>query len=631
VIDSRRRTTRGLQILRASGHDAMQKSPPSHAGDLVVVRGSRWRVADVRAYDGCALLTLHGVARPFDGRVRRVLSPFDRIEPVERPRRARFVGSRTWRRVCRAAIAADVPPGALTTAGTAAIELLPYQLEPALAIVRGCGTRLLLADEVGLGKTIQASLIAAELIARGSAERVIVLAPAGLRDQWVDELAIRFGIEGVRVDAGMLRRAAPGLPIGVNPWLTAPVAIASIDYVKRPEVLPAVAAVPWDLVVVDEAHTAAAESDRRAAAHALAARAPYVLLLTATPHSGDRELFESLCRVGAIGDAPLIVFRRTRAAIGIAARRRVHVVRVRATAEERRMHAQLQRYAAAVRAEHQSRGEAALLALGVLHKRMVSSSWSLAQSIERRLRTIVAADKSEQGEQLTLPLGDRWGEITDADQPPAWPAILGLADRDRERRLLTALLAAAHDAAAAETKLVYLTRLLGRAREPVVVFTEYRDTLLHVERAMSRPTAILHGGLRREERADVLRTFASTPGIVLLATDAAAEGLNLHHRCRMVVNLELPWNPSRLEQRIGRVDRIGQHRIVHAFHLVAAELGETAVLDRLRARIAVAAADLHASDPLGDGTHERAIARLVFTGDKRNGHDDGEPAGRCRG
>jgi len=604
----------------------MQKSPPLRAGDLVLVRGSRWRVADVRPYDGCAVVTLHGVVRPLNGRIRRVLSPFDRIEPVERPRRARFVGGRTWQRVCRSAIAAAVPAGGLSTASTAAIDLLPYQLEPALAIARGYGTRLLLADEVGLGKTVQAGLIASELIARGSVERAIVLAPAGLRDQWVEEFAVRFGLESVRVDGRVLRHTAAVLPIGVNPWLTAPVAIASIDYVKRPEVLPAVAAVPWDLVIVDEAHTAAAESDRRAAAHTLAARAPYVLLLTATPHSGDRELFESLCHVGAVGEAPLIVFRRTRAAIGMAARRRVHIVRITATAAERRMHAQLRRYAAAVRAEQgRPRGEVALLALGVLHKRMVSSAWSLAMSVERRLRAIAADDEAGGAEQLTLPLGDQWGELTDVDRPPVWPAALGLADRERERRLLQALLAAAQDASARETKLDYLTRLLRRTREPVVVFTEYRDTLLHVQSALPRPITILHGGLGREERADALRVFGSTPGIVLLATDAAAEGLNLHHRCRMVVNLELPWNPSRLEQRIGRVDRIGQQRIVHAFHLVAADLGETDVLDRLRARIVIAAADVHASDPLGDATHERAIARLVFTGDDDD-DDDGQPA-----
>src|SRR5690242_8870593 len=219
-------------MLRTSGRDAMQKSPLPRAGDLVLVRGSRWRVADVRAYDGCALVTLHGEVRPFRGRVRRVLSPLDRIEPFERPRRARFVNGRTWRRVCRSALAAATPPGGLATAARAAIDLLPYQLEPALAIVRGYGTRLLLADEVGLGKTIQAGLILAELIARGSVERAIVLAPAGLRDQWVEELAVRFGLAGVRVDGRVLRHTASMLPIGVNPWLTAPVAVASIDYVK---------------------------------------------------------------------------------------------------------------------------------------------------------------------------------------------------------------------------------------------------------------------------------------------------------------------------------------------------------------------------------------------------------------
>ena len=249
-------------------------------------------------------------------------------------------------------------------------------------------------------------------------------------------------------------------------------------------------------------------------------------------------------------------------------------------------------------------------------------------SVERRLRAIAVADDADGAEQLTLPLSDQWGELTDVDQPPVWPAALGLADRERERHLLQALLTTAQEAAARETKLDYLTRLLRRTREPVVVFTEYRDTLLHVQSALPRPITILHGGLRREERADALRVFGSTPGIVLLATDAAAEGLNLHHRCRVVVNLELPWNPSRLEQRIGRVDRIGQQRIVHAFHLVAADLGETAVLDRLRARIAIAAAVVHASDPLGDTTHERAIARLVFTGDDHD-DEDGQPASRC--
>jgi superfamily II DNA or RNA helicase len=605
----------------------MQKFHSPRPGDLIAVRRSRWRVADVRSHADCSLVTLHGIAPPVLGLVRRILTPFDRVEPIEGAGRPRFVGIDAWRRACRATIATDGIAASLRTAAAAAIELLPYQLEPALAIVRGRATRILLADEVGLGKTIQAGLVASELIARGTVERALVLTPAGLRDQWIDELARRFRIEGTRLDARTLRRLVTGLPIGVNPWLTAPVAVASIDYVKRPEVFPAVAAVPWDLVVVDEAHAAAADSDRKAAAHTLASRAPYVLLLTATPHSGERELFASLCAVGAVGDGPLAVFRRTRAQLGMAVRRRVHVLHVAANAIERRMHAQLMRYAHAVRAERAHAGDA-LLALGVLHKRMLSSAWSLAQSVDHRLRMLAVEHASDDADQLSLPLGDASGELTDADEPPAWPAALRLPDRQEERRLLTALLAVAREAAQSETKLRRLAALLGRMREPAVVFTEYRDTLVHVQRTIGRSTVVLHGGLGRDARAEALRAFASASDLILLATDAAAEGLNLHHRCRVVVNLELPWNPSRLEQRIGRVDRIGQRRTVHAFHLVGKGTGETAVLERLRARIAVAAAEIGAADPLGDASHERAIAGAIFRGDPDDADDHHRSEGR---
>src|SRR6185503_13968298 len=124
----------------------------------------------------------------------------------------------------------------------ARIDLLPHQLEPALALVRGLGSRVLLADDVGLGKTIQAGLAIAELRHGGAAERTLVLTPAGLREQWAAELADRFGLVPEVVDMADIRRRAAMLPIGLNPWSTVPLAIASIDYVKRPEVLPAVQA-----------------------------------------------------------------------------------------------------------------------------------------------------------------------------------------------------------------------------------------------------------------------------------------------------------------------------------------------------------------------------------------------------
>jgi superfamily II DNA/RNA helicase len=173
------------------------------------------------------------------------------------------------------------------------------------------------------------------------------------------------------------------------------------------------------------------------------------------------------------------------------------------------------------------------------------------------------------------------------------------------------VLSAARQASHDESKLRRLDRLLRRIGEGAIVFTEYRDTLAHVRRRVSCRTIVLHGGLSHGERAAALRSFSQSRDAVLLATDAAAEGLNLHERCRLVVNLELPWNPMRLEQRIGRVDRIGQRRTVHAFHLIAANTGEVLVAGRLRQRIAAAAGELGASNPLES---DNAAALLVIGG-----------------
>ena len=594
----------------------MQISPPSEhnrvavrPGDLVLVRRARWRIVHVRSYEDCRVVTLCGLAGPLLGLERRVLVPFDRVDPIDREPRLRRVRASTWRRACRALIATDSPPGCLRTAGFARIDLLPHQLEPAMAILRGLGTRVLLADAVGLGKTIQAGLIVSELFARRSIERVLVLTPPGLREQWLQELAARFAIEAVGVDAHRLRQLAATLPIGTNPWRTLTTAVASIDYVKRPEVFPSAAACRWDLVVLDEAHACAGDSDRRAAAHSLAAAASYVLLLSATPHHGDRESFESLCAVG--GAAPLLVFRRTRADAGLASARRVHIVRVRPSGSEARMHGMLGRYGDAVRAEGH-KGDACL-ALSVLHKRALSSAWSLARSVERRLAALAGVQPDE-AEQMALPLGDPLGELIASDEAPSWPGGLRLSDSARERQLLSTLHRLATSAADQESKIAALATLLRRANQPAVVFTEYRDTLRHVRERLGRPAFVLHGGLAHEERAAVLASFARDPQGLLLATDAAAEGLNLHHHCRLVINLELPWNPMRLEQRIGRVDRIGQRHTVHAFHLIASGTGEARLLARLRTRVASAQAAIGAPDPFADD--ERRAAQFVIAEDR---------------
>src|SRR5262249_48600567 len=146
----------------------------------------------------------------------------------------------------------------------------------------------------------------------------------------------------------------------------------------------------------------------------------------------------------------------------------------------------------------------AWLPASVLHKRAFSSAWSLAQSVDRRLEALTrtdAAHSADAGEQLTLPLVDRDGEWIQADEPPPWPAALGLAAAARETRRLRELLAAARLAARTESKLEAIRRILRRVNEPAIVFTEYRDTLLRLQRALRRRAALLHGGLTRDERA----------------------------------------------------------------------------------------------------------------------------------
>jgi len=564
-----------------------------HIGDVVRARRRTWRVVDVRPYDSCRLVTLTETGT--NGRHRsELLVPYDSLEVVPQPSLAiRRVNISRWRRAARALVARSGVPGLLQTASHADIDILPHQLEPAVAVLRGDGCRLLLADDVGLGKTIQACVLIAELRTRGLADRVIVVTPPGLRDQWRDELYARFHIEATIADFRAVRERVATVPPDVNPWTTWPVAIASIDYVKRPEVLRAVLNASWDVVVIDEAHRVANDGDRRHASAALTARAAYVVLLTATPHSGNTASFESLCSLGSHGDR-LLIFRRARHMLSDAVRRSIHRLHVRSTQAERRMFSRLDAFSKAVRREHGDRSRDMWIALALLHKRAYSSPHALLLSVTRRLEALSV--ESSIGTQLLLPLDDL-GEAS-ADEAPDWHVALGLADRNHERGLLNALAASARVAANAESKIHAIRRLLRRITEPAIIFTEYRDTLAWLARQLPEQALLLHGGMSRAERAATVNAFTNGGARLLLATDAAGEGLNLHRRCRIVINLELPWNPMRLEQRIGRVDRIGQRRAVHVFHFIGADTGETKLLDELRARIARAQAVVGTPDPL---------------------------------
>lgn len=576
------------------------------AGAAVMVRGLRWRLDAVVAHGDCRELHLWG-GHPAARRV--LLWPFDR--PVGVDGRPRFVSVRlwAWAAAVGAAIASEMDPLTPRVTGRA-LRILPYQLAPALAMAGGA-PRVLLADEVGLGKTIQAGWIVADLLAREPGVRILIAVPAGLRRQWSAELSEWFDIAAIEVDARWLRMVVADLPADAGPWAAPGVYLGSLDFLKRADVARSLGAQVWDLLVVDEAHTATSPTERYAALAAVAARARRVVTITATPYSGDTASFASMAGLGGVPEsAPPLMFRRSREDVGDPRRRRHRFAAVRITSAEAHLQRLLERYSALVWQNAPADVEGARLAVTILRKRALSSPSAAARSLRRRLELLLTLAQPSTPRQL--PLFDE-GDDEDDVLPEAALAAPGLADQEDEHRWLIALTEAADQAAEVDSKERYLRRFIERSDpEPIIVFTEYRDTLLRLAAALP-PSLQLHGGLTASERAAIQARFNEAGGL-LLATDAAAEGLNLQRRCRVVVNFELPWNPARLEQRIGRVDRIGQERAVHAITLVARDTAEDLVIANLARRLARVVATLGERDRLGAFLTDARTARLVIAG-----------------
>ena len=564
-------------------------------GDALRIRDQRWRVAAESSFGTVSIVDVDGCDATNHGTRARFLLPFEAVTPASPSAvTSRFVTIHRWQRAARAALAAAVPRWtSLRAARGAQFTVLPFQLEPAMAVVRGDACRLLIADEVGLGKTIQAGLIVAETIVRSADTRALIVAPAGLREQWREELQARFQLHAEVLDTQSIARVAAEVVADVNPWSIHPIGITSIDFIKRPEVMRSLETLTWDVLVFDEAHALAGRSDRAVAAAALGRRARVVVMLTATPHSGDDEAFARLAAVGDIDGAfSLMTFRRTRSDVGLPQHRRSTVLRVRPTTDELAMHRALEDYLRRLAREVPACGTASLLT-SILLRRACSSAASLARSIERRIALLFTAG-NEAAEQLLLPYA-----AADSDEEPAFElGAAVLSDPGEEQRWLQHVATLARTATDCESKVRALQRLLRRIDEPTIVFTEYRDTLEHLAAKLHAFDPLtLHGGLTSRERAAVIAQFNGGQTSLLLATDAASEGLNLHRRCRFVVNLEIPWTPVRLEQRVGRVDRIGQARRVHALNLAAVGTQDEVMARQLRARGQRIAAALDAPLP----------------------------------
>lgn len=531
----------------------------------------------------------------------------------------------------------------------ASVIPLPHQLRALSRAVANDRVRYLLADEVGLGKTIEAGLIMRELKLRGLVKRTLVIAPKGLVTQWVSEMRFHFG-ETLQLvlpeDLKILKRITPVLSPGndeasnhspellpANSWQMFSQVVVPMDSVKpldkrrgwtaaqvgeyNRERFEDLISAGWDLVIVDEAHRLGGSTDQVARfklGQGLSEAAPYFLLLSATPHQGKTDAFYrlvSLIDAQAFPDInsvtrervhPYVIRTEKRHAIDAEGKPlfKPRHTELAPVSWERRHRDQQLLYEAVteyVRAGYNQAIQEKRSTIGFLmilmQRLVVSSTSAIRTTLERRLEALAAPQ-----EQLTLlPLSEEeWADLDGQEQMETLlrTRLKALKNERAEVKLLLEAAARCEQAGPdvkAESLLDWLYRLQSEAGDPelkALVFTEFIPTQEMLQQFLSErgfSVVCLNGSMGMEERQRVQDAFARQVRI-LISTDAGGEGLNLQF-CHVVINYDMPWNPMRLEQRIGRVDRIGQTHTVRAVNFVFENSVEHRVREVLEQKLAV--------------------------------------------
>ena len=521
------------------------------------------------------------------------------------------------------------------------VDPLPHQLEAVYEyLLKLARVRFLLADDAGAGKTIMAGLLIRELELRGLAERILIVCPANLAFQWQRELKEKFETKFLVMKGQDIRDQ-----FGVNQWLERKRVITSLDLAKRADILPGLRQVHWDLVIVDEAHrmSAADESHkslRYRLGELLRDSSDHFLLLTATPHKGDPQnfsLFLQLLDADAYADVKSIrqamdqrrapfYLRRTKEAMvyfperhnghwasaPIFTKRIPHTVDFLIDDAEFQLYRDVTRFvkresARAAAAGQDPRARAIGFLMSLYQRRLASSTHAMRRSLEKRARRL--SDALKRAEDLArlapadLPDPEEIEEMEESERERLEEMIeavtlAGSADQVRhEIRELEALAEQAKDVeeAGAEAKLSRLKDLLRNEgffddrEQRLLLFTEFKDTLDYLVdrlREWGFVVGFIHGGMKsgsRDEAGTRLHTeqqFREGEIQILVATEAAGEGINLQV-CHMLFNYDIPWNPNRLEQRMGRIHRYGQRKDCLIFNFVATNTIEGRVLQRL--------------------------------------------------
>jgi len=636
-------------------------------GTEVQARGLRWEVVLSQSLGPQTLVRLRGLEGVVKGQEFDLLHPFEAVEPVIHDIHPEKAGSlRNWLVYHQAFLLEQaLGPDAFLAVQPGRLRLEPYQLVPVLRAIRMSRPRLLLADGVGLGKTVQAGLVLTELMARRIAHRVLIVSPAGpLLEQWKTEMRDRFGLRLEVIDRAKLEDVRKSTELGANPFDHIPLGLVSIDFLKQERILDQLERSSYDVIIIDEIHHCMdlgdigdrEDSQRRKLAQVLARRCDTLLLLTATPHDGNDRSFASLCE---LLDPSLVdgngslrgeqyrrhVVRRLKKHIKdpetgepFFKDRIVHPIRVEASPHIQPKFIELQRalidlIAPELRRAFRARRYSDVLSFIVLLKRSVSTvdaclgtlqvvadrfqkilteGAESAESKRQRLRTLRdyhrkldrfgIATPEEEGERHLLENEDLAHQLADL-QREVRSGSLKLKRTADVVAALDDLINLAEEASQEDPKLQTLIEEIKTIRREkpnanILVYTEYISSQQAAIKALKKAElgVILEMSGNDDESTRIKTTerFRAHENLILVSTDAAAEGLNLHERCHHLIHLELPFNPNRLEQRNGRIDRYGQRENPVVRYLYLAGTFEERILLRLIAK------------------YERQRARLTF-------------------
>lgn len=543
------------------------------------------------------------------------------------------------------------------------VSIEDYQLDPLVRAIDMARTNLLIADDVGLGKTIEAGLVIQEMLLRHRARTILVLCPSSLQEKWRSEMAEKFGLEFRIVDTDSLKRLRRELGLHANPWTAFPRLIASIDWAKQGEglrllrdVLPPQPTFPrrFDMLVVDEAHNVAPtvgkyaeESLRTRLVRLLAPHFQHKLFLTATPHDGYTESFTALLELlddqrfsrnilPSEEQLARVMVRRLKSDLVDAEGKKLYPVRrlealnVEYTAEEREARQILEQYIASREKQGEQEDVASHFVHQLLRKRLASSPAAFMSTLARHTATIEGTGGARRTSNLDERILRRAIAKTEEDyaddearEAAEAEAIEEASLRLRplssdEQKLLERLRSWAERAShKPDSKAKALLRWLEENLRPkghwsnarVILFTEYRATQKWLHEILAshgfggERLALLYGGMDPKERETTKAAFQAdpreSPVRILLATDAASEGIDLQNHCNLLIHVEIPYNPNVMEQRNGRIDRHGQKQSeVVIWHPVDASGGHGDDILRALRKLDSMRADLGSVNPV---------------------------------